>query len=108
MLTRRYLGASILARAGRGDISGMHVLIDCARIRARDFPRIDTLTITSMLPGIAGYYPDPRVAKPCDTAQVDIQYVISKWACHGVRYAGVASAEVALCCGGQPQRRLSP
>jgi hypothetical protein len=36
--------------------------IDCARIRARGFPLLDALTITSMLPGIAGYYPDPHVA----------------------------------------------
>jgi hypothetical protein len=49
-----------------------------------------------MLPGVAEYYPDPHVATECDTAQVDIRYVISKEPFHSVRYAGVASAEVAL------------
>jgi hypothetical protein len=41
------------------------------------FYRIDTLTIASVLPGIAGDYPVPRTAMECGTAQPGIDYVRS-------------------------------
>jgi len=47
----------------------------CARIRARGFSRIDTLTIASVLPGVGGYYPAPRIATECHTTQLGIDYV---------------------------------
>jgi hypothetical protein len=47
----------------------------CARIHARDFSRIDTLTIASVLPGVGGYYLDPRAAMECHTAQLVMDYV---------------------------------
>jgi hypothetical protein len=49
----------------------------CARIRARDFTRIDTLTIASVLPGVADDYPDPGSRMECDTPQLLGNYVRS-------------------------------
>jgi hypothetical protein len=49
----------------------------CARIRARDFTRIDTLTIASVLPGVADNYPYPSSPMECDTPQLDTNYVRS-------------------------------
>jgi hypothetical protein len=49
----------------------------CARIRARDFTRIDTLTIASVLPGVADDYPDTSLPMECDTPQPDTNYVRS-------------------------------
>jgi hypothetical protein len=49
----------------------------CARIRARDFTRIDTLTIASVLPGVDDDYPDTRSPMECDTPQPDTKYVRS-------------------------------
>jgi hypothetical protein len=51
----------------------------CARIHARDFTRIDTLTIASVLPGVADNYPDPGRSTECDTPQLGTNYVRS-WA----------------------------
>ena len=50
----------------------------CARIHARDFTRIDTLTIASVLPGDADNYPDAASAMECDTPQADNSYVRSR------------------------------
>ena len=60
---------------------------------------LGSVTSTFGLPGIAEHYPDPRAALACDTAHVDLHYVISRAACHGVRYFGVASVEVAVVRG---------
>jgi hypothetical protein len=49
----------------------------CARIRARDFTRIDTLTIASVLPGDVDDYPETQLAMECDTPQHDTNYVRS-------------------------------
>jgi hypothetical protein len=47
----------------------------CARIHARDFSRIDTLTIASVLPGVAPYYLDPDSDMECQTPQLSWDYV---------------------------------
>ena len=47
----------------------------CARIRARDFSRIDTLTIASMLPGVADDYLDMPYETECQVAQLKLNYV---------------------------------
>jgi hypothetical protein len=49
----------------------------CARIRARDFTRINTLTIASVLPGVADDYPDRYPPMECDTPQLHANYVRS-------------------------------
>ena len=49
----------------------------CARILARGFSRIDTLTIASVLPGIGGHYLVPGTGMECGTAQLGIDYVRS-------------------------------
>jgi hypothetical protein len=49
----------------------------CARIHARDFTRIDALTIASVLPGVADNYPDQSSPMECDTPQLQAKYVRS-------------------------------
>jgi hypothetical protein len=58
----------------------------CARIHARGFSRIDTLTNASVLPGVVGDYPGAGAAMECDTPQPEIDYVRSLYAlAHGRR-----------------------
>ena len=65
----------------------MHFSIrGCARIRARDFTRIDTLTIASVLPGVANNYPYPGSPMECDIPQLDTDYVRSS----SVKYVKIA------------------